>query len=151
LQRWDVNNPEVNPGGIWNAVTLIVTGPGAIRDLQLQPVILELPEGDLPQERAPAALFLNVTLAGFPETWQGQTGRLVASLRNLGEVAVLAETSLSVPALPGEHTWALQLELAQARPVVHLGPGDAPPVHIGACPGAGRRTIGCCRADGWIS
>ncbi len=29
LQRWDANNPDVNPGGIWNDIRLILTGPAA--------------------------------------------------------------------------------------------------------------------------
>ena len=27
LQDWDVNNLDVNPGGIWSDVTLLLSGP----------------------------------------------------------------------------------------------------------------------------
>ncbi len=35
LQRWDVNDPLVNPGGIWNDVSFFTTGHAAIEDVRI--------------------------------------------------------------------------------------------------------------------
>ena len=40
LQRWDVNNPLVNPGGIWNRVELYTTGGGSLREASVSPIIM---------------------------------------------------------------------------------------------------------------
>ncbi len=115
LQRWDVNNPQVNPGGIWNDVTIRLTGPGAIRNLQLTPLMLDLPESDSPAETAPATLYINLTLAGFQQNQISRNAKLNVRLRKLDEPTIIAETSQSIPALPTEQTWPLQIELDEAE------------------------------------
>lgn len=61
LQRWDVNNPLVNPGGIWNSVSLVHTGPVKIDAVDLRPALVEAPDRPL-DERADARVTAVVSL-----------------------------------------------------------------------------------------
>ena len=114
LQRWDVNNPEVNPGGIWNHVRLYTTGPGKIQDLVIQTSIHELPPPHDITKPVEATLVLNVSIsaaAGFNPT---NLGRLTARLRRRDHENYECETSIPVKLLPGISSWPVLINLNQA-------------------------------------
>lgn len=41
LQDWDVNNLDLNPGGIWNAVELVISGPAYVKNVRFMTTRLD--------------------------------------------------------------------------------------------------------------
>lgn len=112
LQRWDVNNPEVNPGGIWNDVTLYTTGPAAVERLAIETVIPQLPPAGHPDQPVAAELHLDLGLAGFRHPAKTAEARI--QLTHAGQPVAAAKTE--IPILTQPWSSAIRLDLEQ----VHL-------------------------------
>jgi len=115
LQRWDVNNPEVNPGGIWNDVKLIHTGPGAIQDMAVHSRIKRLPQQPGSDEAVPATVVVAVRVAGFPLSVQDSEPRLHVSITPLNFDGQSAQASQTIRLLPQGCAWHVPVELEQGR------------------------------------
>ena len=114
LQRWDVNNPEVNPGGIWNHVEIYTTGPAKIQALGIQTAIHQLPPDQDTTKPVQAALVLTITISGAPDISQAGPAMLIARLRRQDQELYLCETSVPVHILPGISSWPIVFDLEQA-------------------------------------
>ncbi len=62
LQRWDVNNPLVNPGGIWNDVSLITVSDPCIDGIRVSSIILDRRDDEAMGPAAKAELFISLRL-----------------------------------------------------------------------------------------
>jgi len=111
LQRWDMNDPEMNPGGIWNEVKLIVTGPAAITHLSLAASIARLPEMRNLAEPVPATALIGV---GVTST-QASTARLHVHIKPVNHGGPEAQAILSLNLLPGYSVWTVPIEFEQAH------------------------------------
>jgi beta-mannosidase len=105
LQRWDVNNPEVNPGGIWNDVRLVVTGPGTITDLQVRPQVARPPRHPGTDEPVPATAVIGVSLAGPGSSAGVREAKLRVELSPAGFEGERAERAIPVRLAPGTGEW----------------------------------------------
>jgi beta-mannosidase len=114
LQRWDANNPEVNPGGIWNHVEVYTTGPGKIQDIGIQTAIHQLPPDSDIARPVPASLILTVSISGAEDITPSHLTKLTARLRRLDREHYEFETSLPIQILPGSSSWPLVFNLEQA-------------------------------------
>ena len=115
LQRWDVNNPEVNPGGIWNNVTLYSTGSGAIQAVDLQTMIHQLPDAQSPLSGVPVSVLLQVSLTGFPLPDISTEASLRVRLRQKDQSDAVAEATVPLPLLPGPSVWPVAIDLDRAE------------------------------------
>jgi beta-mannosidase len=114
LQRWDVNNPEVNPGGIWNDVKLYVTGPGTIRALDIQTIIHQLPDPPQINQQVPASLCLNVSIDYGRGTIPVGLAKLIVQLRKRNHPDIIKEASVPIKILPGIFSWPVTIDLEGA-------------------------------------
>ncbi len=115
LQRWDANNPEVNPGGIWNDVKLITTGPGAITGIQVRARIDQLPDRPGSAEAIPAQAVVSVRVGGFPQEALHSSARLRVTFTPVNFEGEEVEALLSFTALPQCCEWPVPVVLDQAR------------------------------------
>ena len=114
LQRWDVNNPEVNPGGIWNDVKIYDTGPVAIRALNIQTIIPKLPDPPQKPHQVPASVFLEISLDGACRESKFQTAILTVFLRKIDQPEIIKEVSTPVKILPGPFSCPISIDVDQA-------------------------------------
>jgi beta-mannosidase len=112
LQRWDVNNPDINPGGIWHDVKLIATGPGAISRARIHTQIARLPHG--PDNPVPCMVLAEVGLAGFPPDSQAEGARIRATLAPDGFDGMSAEAVLPIEILTSPSVWQVPIRLDEA-------------------------------------
>jgi beta-mannosidase len=113
LQRWDVNNPEVNPGGIWNRVSLYATGPAKIQHLGIQTAIHRHPPARDPTQPVPAGLVLTVAISGAEHISPASQARLTARLRRRDQEAFQGETTIPIQILLGPSSWPVVINLEQ--------------------------------------
>jgi len=62
LERWDVNDPTLNPGGIWDDVEIVVTGPARIASTKIQARPCEFPPIDRPNDPVRAIVAVELEL-----------------------------------------------------------------------------------------
>ncbi len=107
LQRWDVNNPQINPGGIWEEVTLLATGAAAIDHLRVETSIRQLPPHEDLGREVPASAHVAIRVAGL----RGEPAQAEAavSIRFRGDL--VKEVRLPLPAVSGLWTTTVSLEL----------------------------------------
>lgn len=120
LQRWDVNNPLVNPGGIWNHVALYRTGAAHIGELHVRTALLD--EEDGPRSAtAPARVMVScvVDVAGG----SGRHGAHAHGGEHVLRIAVApvngeapgATTDAALPPSFGATPLTVWLDLPEAR------------------------------------
>ncbi len=122
LERWDVNDPTLNPGGIWNDVEIIVTGPAHIATTKIQAQPCEFPPIEYPDDPIKAVVTVELELdmmAGLtPIEYEidiellpvGDT-KAVAADGNNGRV----RKTVSALLLPGMQTERVNIQLDQAH------------------------------------
>lgn len=107
LQDWDANNLEVNPGGIWSDVTLLLSGPHYIADLRA--------DADLAAHAATgrAALALRVTLVNTsPAAVDARVHLTLAPATFSGEAI---EEEGRIRLLPGANLHTLWMHIPDAH------------------------------------
>jgi beta-mannosidase len=115
LQRWDVNNPEVNPGGIWNHVCMYTTGPGKIQDLGIQTAINQLPPHADLSRPVPACLVLTVAISGAQTVAPVSPATLTVRLRRHDQEHFQSEAAIPVQILPGPSSWSVVINLEETQ------------------------------------
>lgn len=76
LQDWDVNNLDLNPGGIWNTVELILCGPAYVQDVRFMTTRVDGSEAVCQvavQNASRAPQNVTVTLRLTPWNFDGRT------------------------------------------------------------------------------
>jgi beta-mannosidase len=114
LQRWDVNNPLVNPGGIWNHVTLYRTGAGRIGKLEVRPTLRDDVGAPL-GSTAPARVMVSGVLDLDEAPARAGEHVLRLSVAPLNVDAPEAGAELTLPPTAGLVPVTLWLELPEAR------------------------------------
>jgi beta-mannosidase len=107
LQDWDVNNLDVNPGGIWNAVQLLVTGPQYVASVRA--------DVDLAQYTTTkrAALALRLTLVSSAPTAVDTRVRIALAPATFPGNTIEEEGRIRL--LPGENVHTLWVGVPEAR------------------------------------
>ncbi len=114
LQRWDVNNPLVNPGGIWNHVSLYRTGTGRIGELTVRSALGDSEQGPL-AGFAPARVIVScvIDFSGGPSAENEHILRIAVAPRDAD--APGAGTEVTIPPSVGPIPLTVWLELPEAR------------------------------------
>lgn len=107
LQDWDVNNLDLNPGGIWNDVTLVVTGPQYVESVVVDPDLSDyastgsarLTVRAVVRNTAPVPLEATLQVRLAPATFDGAA----------------PTEALAVRLLPGANPLTLTLDVPEAR------------------------------------
>ncbi|MEW5815142.1 MAG: sugar-binding domain-containing protein [Spirochaetota bacterium] len=63
LERWDANNPEINPGGIFNDVKLIICGPVFIENIGIIAKPVSYPPAGEPDKSVRAMISVNSSVS----------------------------------------------------------------------------------------
>ena len=114
LERWDVNNTEVSPGGIWHEVKLIVTGPVRLEGAAIQAQPLSLPLLGEPDTAVEALVAVEVTLSLDADQSPRQIDlALDISPDTTNEPIHQIQQTLTL--LPGQQTTRFQIHLAQVQ------------------------------------
>ena len=114
LERWDVNNSEVSPGGIWNDVKLIVTGPIRIERMKVHAHPLTLPPMGSPDTPVDALLAVETELS--LEAGQNPTEtQLTFNIAPPEETASIFQKTETVILLPGQQTIRFEFKLSNVR------------------------------------
>ena len=113
LERWDVNNTEVSPGGIWDDVKLIVTGPVRIEAAHIQAQPLALPPLGEPNTPVEALVRVEVSVSLAPEQ-SPLEAQLNLSLFPVDGDKSVWKDSQSLTLLPGRHTARFECRLPEA-------------------------------------
>ena len=107
LQDWDVNNLDLNPGGIWDDVTLLLSGPQYVTDVRT--------DADLSAHATTgrASLALRVTLVNATATpVNARVSLRLAPATFTGEAI---EEEGRIRLLPGPNTHTIWLQIPDAR------------------------------------
>ena len=115
LQRWDANNPEVNPGGIWGDVKVITTGPGAILSTTAVTSIPRLPGMSNLGEQVPATAVVSTRVAAFEPAFRHSTVWLGVRLRPVNFEGPTVETRNRIQPLPQPCVWTATIDVEEAR------------------------------------
>ncbi|HHV62531.1 MAG TPA: hypothetical protein GXX51_07845 [Firmicutes bacterium] len=109
LQDWDVNNLEVNPGGIWNDVELIVSNDIYIEKTRVD-TEFELAESD-PGVSDPDVATILATIDVFSA--EGRPGTVCCEIKiqpaNFQGEPIIHKTTLNVPVAKSRHTITIEL------------------------------------------
>lgn len=114
LQRWDVNNPLVNPGGIWNGVRMCATGPAALVSTRFRTVITESTERPL-GEKANGRILVDVEVDHRGDDAVGAQVDVVAAAYAGEEPRAAATEQAQLCGGSGRTTATLVLNLEKAR------------------------------------
>lgn len=115
LQRWDMNDPDVNPGGIWNDVKFIETGPGAISRIKIHGKILSMLDQYTLDQPVQAHASIEVIVAGFSPTTLDSQAQLRVRITPVNLEGDVSEASLPIDALEDEANWIVTLEIDEAH------------------------------------
>jgi beta-mannosidase len=154
LQDWDVNNLQVNPGGIWNGVDLLVTGPQYIAAVRA--------DVDLTNHAMTGRASLALRLTLVNATPQAVNTRVRIGLSPATFPGNTIEEEGRIRLLPGENIHTLWVDVPDARLwwtwdqgtpdlydlSVSVRTGEAPSDTVGER--IGLRTVER-RGDGWAT
>ena len=112
LERWDVNDSEVSPGGIWNDVKLIVTGPIRIERMKIQAHPLSLPPMGAPDTPVEALLTVEAALSLGSNHNPTETP-LTFSITPAGETIPVFQKTETMMLLPGQQTSRFEFTLSE--------------------------------------
>lgn len=120
LQRWDVNNPLVNPGGIWNRVELYTTGEGSLRECNLHPIIFPGNSSGPFRERENTEIYVSSIIhTRFQETKGDKTSNkpyeLQVDISPMNGKGENIRERVEFPALPGYYRQPMNISLPSAR------------------------------------
>ncbi|MBT3321477.1 MAG: hypothetical protein HN392_04245 [Anaerolineae bacterium] len=122
LERWDVSDPTLNPGGIWNDVEIVVSGSARIARTKIQAQPSEFPPIDRPNDPVRAVVAvefeLDLIAGSVPTEYEIDIELLpvgdekdVAVDENQGRV----RKTVSALLFPGTQTERVIVQLDQAR------------------------------------
>jgi len=122
LERWDVSDPTLNPGGIWNDVEIVISGPARIASTKIQARPHEFPPIGCPDDPVRAVvtveLELDMTAGLTPIEYKIDIELLPVG----GEEAVAADgnnerirETVSALLFPGAQTERVIIQLNHAR------------------------------------
>jgi beta-mannosidase len=159
LQDWDVNNLDVNPGGIWGDVTFLLSGPQFIERVRADADLAAHPAQGAPGTGR-AALALRLTLVNTLPAAVDAAVRLTLAPATFTGETIAEEGRIRLLPGPNVHTLWLQVPDAhlwwtwdQGRPdlyelTVTVGTGDVPSDSV--TDRIGLRTVER-RGEGWAT
>jgi beta-mannosidase len=111
LERWDVNNPEISPGGIWNDVKRFVTGPVRIGRTRVRAHPLSFPPLGEPDTPVPALITVGVALS-LAHDADPIDVTLDFTVTPSDVDGTVLQASRSVTLVPGDNTFQFSFEVA---------------------------------------
>ncbi|BCP56346.1 beta-mannosidase [Kaistia sp. 32K] len=112
LGRWDMNDPESKPAGIWGKVTVRHTGSARIEAVRIAGEPLDLPPRGQPDARVPVQGVVEVALTHTGEA--APPTRLRWSLAAAGGGAVVASGETALAPIAGERRVSLDFRIEAA-------------------------------------
>ncbi len=114
LARWDMNNPEVNPGGIWGDVRLVVTGAVRIVRTRVTAYPQTLPPLGEPDAEVEAIVAVELDLHSSAPTPLLGCELHTAITSHAAETGIATEAR-TIDVMPGMQTVSLAIRLPAAR------------------------------------
>jgi len=112
LERWDVNDSEVSPGGIWNDVKLVVTGPIRIERMKIQAHPLSLPPMGTPDTPVEAHLMIEAELSLAANHSPTET-QITFSIAPTEDAVSIFQKIETITLLPGHQTARFEFKLSE--------------------------------------
>jgi beta-mannosidase len=114
LERWDVNNPEVSPGGIWNDVKLISTGQTRIESLRATGHPLTFPSLGEPDTLVEALVAVEIDLTSVSKHLP-LTAKLEVEVSPVNHKSPSVSMTYEVELVPGPQTMNFKLRMPEAK------------------------------------